>query len=132
MIVGKGIGEVFEPVENDLSGTPVLLVNPRLGVPTGPVFAGWDGVDRGPLPPGPASRIAREGRNDLRSSAIEQCPVIQDVLSSLAATDPWMCEMSGSGATCFALYEDVTKRDQAADALAQAHPDWWMMSGNLR
>ena len=47
-------------VEDDLAGTPVLLVNPRVPLSTGPVFKAWDGEDRGALPEGPASTIARE------------------------------------------------------------------------
>ena len=50
--VGTGRGDQLTPmVRNDLAGTPVLLVNPRVAVATGPVFRGWDGVDRGALDP---------------------------------------------------------------------------------
>src|SRR5690606_9006772 len=59
--IGHGTGTELEPVDNDLAGTAVLLVNPRVPLATGPVFAAWNGVDRGPLPEGPASTIAREG-----------------------------------------------------------------------
>src|SRR5690606_4115780 len=63
--IGRGTGTALEAVDDDLAGAPVLLVNPRVPLATGPVFAAWDGVDRGPLPVGPASEIAGEGRNDL-------------------------------------------------------------------
>jgi 4-diphosphocytidyl-2-C-methyl-D-erythritol kinase len=132
MAIGRGTGTELEPVENDLAEMAVLLVNPRVPLATGPVFAGWDGVDRGPLPDGPASEIAREGRNDLEKPAIEQCPVIADVLERLDDTDPWMSAMSGSGATCFGLYETAEHRDRAAAILAEQDPDWWQMSGRLR
>ncbi len=130
--IGRGTGTELEPVDSDLTGMAVLLVNPRVPVNTGPVFAAWDGRDRGPLPVGPVSTIAREGRNDLRAPAISLCPVIADVLSALAAAKPWMSEMSGSGATCFALFEDREERDKAAQTLATDHPDWWQMKGFLR
>ena len=132
MAIGRGTGTTLEPVENDLAGMTVLLVNPRVPLATGAVFAGWDGTDRGPLPDGPARRIAREGRNDLEKPAIEQCPVIADVLERLSDTDPWMSAMSGSGATCFALYETAEQRDRAAAILAEHDPNWWQMSGRLR
>lgn len=132
MCLGFGTGTELAPVENDLAGTPVLLVNPRLPLSTGPVFAGWDGVDRGPLPGGPASVIAREGRNDLEAPARALCPAIDEVLAALQATGARLARMSGSGATCFALFDDVEALRFAADAIAAAHPGWWLMTGALR
>src|SRR6188472_3455758 len=58
--IGRGTGIELEPVANDMAGMAALLVNPRVPLATGPVFAAWDGVDRGPLPAGPASAIARD------------------------------------------------------------------------
>lgn len=127
--IGRGTGAELGCVEDDLAGTPVLLVNPRVPLSTGPVFKAWDGEDRGALPEGPASKIAREGRNDLEAPAIALCPVIAEVLAALQATDPWLARMSGSGATCFALYETPEARDAAAAAMP---PDWWTMAGRLR
>ncbi len=131
MAIGGGTGTELAPVENDLAGMAVLLVNPRAPLATGPVFARWDGVDRGPLPEGPASRIAREGRNDLQAPAGSLCPAIAEVLAALDATDPWMRAMSGSGATCFALYESEGERDRAAANIAERNPGWWQMCGRL-
>ncbi len=130
--IGRGTGTELEGVENDLSGTHVLLVNPRLPVPTGPVFAAWDGVDRGPLPAGPASRIAREGRNDLEAPALSLYPAIADVLARLRDSGAWLVRMSGSGATCFALYDDRKIMRQAADEIGENRPEWWQMTGSLR
>ena len=127
--IGTGTGIDLDLAENDLAGTPALLVNPHVPLSTGPVFKAWDGIDRGPLPAGPASRIAREGRNDLEAPAISLCPVIADVLAALAATSPWLARMSGSGATCFALYGTPEARDAAAAAMPA---DWWTMVGRLR
>ncbi|MGX7952678.1 4-(cytidine 5'-diphospho)-2-C-methyl-D-erythritol kinase [Tsuneonella sp. HG249] len=132
MAIGRGTGTELEPVENDLTGMAVLLVNPRVPLETGPVFAGWDGVDRGALPSGPASKIASKGRNDLEKPAIELCPVIADVLEGLNDTDPWMSAMSGSGATCFGLYKTEAQRDRAAAIFGELNPEWWQMSGKLR
>jgi len=127
--IGTGTGTDQHDVDDDLAGTPVLLVNPRVPLSTGPVFKAWDGIDRGALPAGPASRIARDGRNDLEAPAIQLCPVIAEVLAALRATAPWLARMSGSGATCFALYETPEARDAAQAAMPAA---WWTMAGRLR
>jgi 4-diphosphocytidyl-2-C-methyl-D-erythritol kinase len=127
--IGLGTGTEQESVEDDLAGTPVLLVNPRVPLSTGPVFKAWDGEDRGALSQGPASRIAREGRNDLEAPAIALCPVIAEVLAALRDTAPWLARMSGSGATCFALYDTAEARDAAAAAMPA---EWWTMTGLLR
>jgi 4-diphosphocytidyl-2-C-methyl-D-erythritol kinase len=132
MAVGRGTGTELEPVENDLSGTPVLLVNPRVPLATPPVFKGWDGIDRGALPSGSARRIAEEGRNDLTASALDLRPEIGQVLRELEAGDTWLTRMSGSGATCFSLYEIKAARDHALRRITQERPDWWMLAGELR
>lgn len=130
--IGRGTGTELEPIDNDLAGTPVLLVNPRVPMPTRPVFAGWDGVDRGPLPAGLASQIAREGRNDLVEPAKALSPAISEVILRLRLTGAWKADMSGSGATCFALYTSEEDRDVAAATIRAFRPDWWQMAGRLR
>ncbi len=82
--IGRGTGTDLEPVESDLAGTPVLLVNPRVPMATGPVFKAWDGTDRGALPEGSPREIALAGRNDLEAPAIALCPQIAEVLAALA------------------------------------------------
>jgi 4-diphosphocytidyl-2-C-methyl-D-erythritol kinase len=127
--IGRGTGTELEPVANDLAGTPVLLVNPRIPLATGPVFKGWDMIDRGPMPSGDLRTIALEGRNDLEPSAIALIPQIADVIAALQASGAWLARMSGSGATCFALYDSPAACAAAADALP---PEWWRLSGKLR
>jgi 4-diphosphocytidyl-2-C-methyl-D-erythritol kinase len=130
--VGRGTGTELEPVDNDLAGRPVLLVNPRVPLSTRAVFAAWDGEDRGALPDGPASKIAEQGRNDLERPAISLCPEVAKVLAALRQTDATLVRMSGSGATCFALYRSTDVMRGAAEALASEHPGWWQMQGNLK
>jgi 4-diphosphocytidyl-2-C-methyl-D-erythritol kinase len=131
---GLGVGEILSPVpELRLGGTPVLLVNPREAVATGPVFAAWDGIDRGALFGDPAGRAQLfAARNDLQRAAIAQCPAIVNVLTELGGLSPWLARMSGSGATCFALFDALAERDAASVALAASHPHWWQMAGTLR
>lgn len=114
---GAGRGADLRPGPN-LAGTPILLVNPRVAVPTAAVFRRWDGVDRGPL------RDWKTGRNDLTAAATALAPEIGTVLA-------WLCRqpgvtlarMSGSGATCFALYEGLAPIVPAA---------WWSVATTLR
>ena len=131
--IGTGTGTELQSVEeNDLAGCPVLLVNPREPLPTGPVFKGWDGVDHGPLPKGTLREIALQGHNDLEASAVTICPAIADVLAALRRTGPFLARMSGSGATCFALYDSEAELNKAAENLAANHSDWWQLAGKLR
>lgn len=130
--IGRGVGEELEPAPDDLTGTAVLLVNPRVPLATGPVFKAWDGQDRGALPASSAREIALAGRNDLEAPAIALCPVIAEVLTALRGTGPWLTRMSGSGATCFALFDTADLRDAAALELTTVHPGWWQLSGRLR
>jgi len=127
-VFGTGIGDRLEPVELDLEGVPVLLVNPLVPCPTGRVFQGWDGIDRGPLDP----MDWRRGRNDLAPSAIALVPEIDEILAVLRAQLPVLARMSGSGATCFALFAGDAERDAAARRIADDHPGWWVMATSLR
>jgi len=132
--LGTGTGADLSPVpELALGGTPVLLVNPRAPVATGPVFAAWDGVDRGPLFTGADLRAQLfAARNDLQRPAIAGCPAIADALTELGGLSPWLARMSGSGATCFALFDAAGECDAAARYLADRRPEWWRMTGALR
>jgi 4-diphosphocytidyl-2-C-methyl-D-erythritol kinase len=127
-VFGVGVGEQLETVDLDLAGMPILLVNPLFECPTGPVFKNWDGVDRGPLDP----RQWQRGRNDLAMPAIALVPEIDEVLAVLRAQLPTLARMSGSGATCFALFASDAERDAAADRIEADHPDWWVMASELR
>ncbi|MDT8758353.1 4-(cytidine 5'-diphospho)-2-C-methyl-D-erythritol kinase [Sphingomonas psychrotolerans] len=121
--LGKGRGEQLEPVAG-MPGTPVLLVNPGVAVSTAEVFRRWDGVDRGPLGPDPLA-----GRNDLEAPAQAIAPVITEVLALLAAQPGVkLARMSGSGATCFALFQS---EEACAHAAARMRPDWWNVQTQL-
>ncbi|RIA45891.1 4-diphosphocytidyl-2-C-methyl-D-erythritol kinase [Hephaestia caeni] len=129
--LGTGRGEQLAPLDG-LAGTPLLLVNPRVAVSTAAVFARWDGEDRGPIAEGGLLDRALSGRNDLEAPARAIAPVIGDVLAVLGSTGaPLLTRMSGSGATCFALYRDATERAHAAAAIRASHPDWWCLESAL-
>jgi 4-diphosphocytidyl-2-C-methyl-D-erythritol kinase len=124
--VGRGRGDRLEAYHGPaLRGTPLLLVNPGVPVSTADVFRGWGGGDGGPLPENPA-----DGRNDLEPAAIAIAPMIGDVLAALKPGAS-LTRMSGSGATCFALFDSEADRDAATDRIAAAHPNWWLLATRL-
>jgi 4-diphosphocytidyl-2-C-methyl-D-erythritol kinase len=118
-IRGTGRGDLLEPAEAQVAGKPLLLVNPRAPLSTAQVFGRWRG-------------LAAEG-NDLEPPAIELAPAIGEVLAALRARPGVeLARMSGSGATCFALFESEAARDLAAAAIAASHPHWWRLASRLR
>lgn len=126
---GAGRGDELAAVTGT-AGVPVLLVNPRRPLSTGAVFGAWDGVDRGALAAGDPIAAAVAGRNDLEPAARALEPAIDGVLAWLARQGGVrLARMSGSGATCFALFEDAGARDAAAAAVPAGY---WSMAGMLR
>jgi 4-diphosphocytidyl-2-C-methyl-D-erythritol kinase len=123
--IGGGAGDQLTLLDDPtIAGTPVLLVNPRIPLSTAGVFAGWDGEDRGPLDDW------RQGRNDLEMPAIALVPAIGELLDWLRGQPgASVARMSGSGATCFALFDDEVARDAAA---AAAPERWWHLASVLR
>ncbi|MBU6251746.1 MAG: 4-(cytidine 5'-diphospho)-2-C-methyl-D-erythritol kinase [Alphaproteobacteria bacterium] len=126
---GTGTGTDLAPCGVDVAGLPILLVNPNLACPTGPVFQAWDVVDRGPLVPD----NWRTARNDLQDPAQSRLPEIGDVLAQLnMQAGVSIARMSGSGATCFAIFETSAARDAAAQSIKIARPGWWILPTRLR
>ncbi|WP_448657837.1 4-(cytidine 5'-diphospho)-2-C-methyl-D-erythritol kinase [Sphingomonas sp. CJ99] len=129
--IGRGRGEALVPVVGH-PGQPVLLVNPGIAVSTAQVFARWDGVDRGALPDGPdIMAAAGAGRNDLYPPALEVAPSIAEPMRWLAGQPgAGLVRMSGSGATCFALF-DSNDAARAAAERGRAHSHWWVRATQL-
>ena len=72
-----------------------------------------------------------DGTNDLEASAIRIQPVIGEVLAALWATGPRLSRMSGSGATCFAIFGNEADARNAAQTIRLNHPLWWVHAGML-
>ena len=127
--LGTGRGDALEEIAG-LPGTPLLLVNPLVQVSTAAVFAAWDGRDRGPIPDGDLLDRARAARNDLEAPATSLAPVIAAVRALLdRSRGVTLARMSGSGATCFALFDTTANRDLAA---GRAHESgWWTLATSL-
>lgn len=134
-----GIGESLSPA-GALPPFGVVLANPAVPVPTAAVFKALRGRYSGPAGEAPATASAREfaawlGRcgNDLAAPAIEIAPIIGEVLAALGATgECLLARLSGSGATCFALYPDDHAAEAATRVIRAAHPGWWAAATRFR
>jgi 4-diphosphocytidyl-2-C-methyl-D-erythritol kinase len=139
-----GVGDRLGPL---LALPPLfaVLANPRVGVPTAAVFAAL-GLAKGASAASPAQSAwaagptrdavldtLRVGRNDLQGAATDLAPVIADVIEALAtAPGCRLARMSGSGATCFGLFDDCHAAARAARELASGHRGWWVRPTLLR
>lgn len=135
----RGIGEDLTPVEG-LPEAWLLLVNPRVEVPTPAVFRALSRKDNPPLPeslPAWADAAALAAwlavqRNDLEAPARQIAPVITEVLDLLASQQgSLIARMSGSGATCFALFEGKAEAQAAEAAILRDRSEWWAKAGPL-
>jgi 4-diphosphocytidyl-2-C-methyl-D-erythritol kinase len=115
-----------------IAGKPLLLVNPGVPLSTAAIFGVWDRIDRGALKVDDLDGLA-QARNDLQAPAIALAPVIADVLALLAAqAGVGLIRMSGSGATCFALFDEPEACADAAAAIGREHSDCWVMATTIR
>ena len=140
----RGAGESLGPLLR-LPLLPAVLVNPGVPVETRPVFARL-GLQPGERVEAPAHPIVGDGapalellallsrgRNDLEDPACVQAPVIVDTLAVLrAARGCKLARMSGSGATCFAIFSTPNAAARAARAIRTQHPEWWVKTAALR
>jgi len=133
-----GIGERIE----EAAGLPpagIVLANPRRTLPTAAVFAArrgnfGDTARFAPMPHDAAglASVLGERRNDLTDAAVSLVPEIAGVLARLARLPGvLLARMSGSGATCFALFNDRSAALSAGAVLARAEPLWWSAAGAL-
>jgi 4-diphosphocytidyl-2-C-methyl-D-erythritol kinase len=133
-----GIGERLEPAPA-LPPAWLVLVNPMVPLHTPPVFkartgpfSAADPLTESPADPRALAAALASRRNDLTPPAISIEPVVGEVLAAIAATPGCLLpRMSGSGATCFGLYETGAEARAAAAALAAAQPGWWVASAPL-
>ena len=130
---GTGRGDRLTEVDGaSLTGTPVVLANPGVALPTPEVFAGWRGGDGGPLAAGDPLATARAGRNDLQAAATALVPSIGELLAAMeAAPGVTLARMSGSGASCYALCDSSAAATRLATALAERDRAAWVRAGAL-
>jgi 4-diphosphocytidyl-2-C-methyl-D-erythritol kinase len=145
--VMTGVGETLQPLR--LPTMPCVMINPGVPVATRDVFNAL-GLRNGQLLVGatdvflqddwPDEKASLEewvealaaSSNDLEAPAMRVQPVIADVIAALNATNgAWLARMSGSGATCFAIYENTADAGRAAETIRRDHPAWWVHAGTL-
>ncbi|MBR1153488.1 4-(cytidine 5'-diphospho)-2-C-methyl-D-erythritol kinase [Bradyrhizobium sp. JYMT SZCCT0428] len=142
-----GVGDTLTPLS--LPIMPCVMINPCVPVPTKDVFkalglrsgellVGVTDVFRGvDWPEAGASvedwvEVLAASANDLEAPAMRIQPVIGEVIAALNATNgAWLARMSGSGATCFAIYENTADAGRAAEKIRREHPGWWVHAGTL-
>lgn len=129
----RGIGESISAVSLTRDW-PAVLVFPGTGLATANVFAALVCRNNSEI------KVARElsldalarMRNDLETPAKTLCPDITNVMDRLNETDgARLVRMSGSGSACYALFEDGSKADRAAEAIRQERPHWWCMATRI-
>lgn len=136
----RGIGEVLTPLDGQ-PGWGVLLVNPGVSVPTGPVFRHFR-MSAAPFHPALPDNIpwrdpawlSRHTANDLEPAAIAIAPVIGKTLEAIRELEGCrLARMSGSGATCFGLFDTPDAAHRAEQRLARQATDngWWRWAGGL-
>jgi len=130
----SGIGEDLSAVPN-LPPFHLVLVNPGCELSTPAVFSRLHSKSNSEMPADfpvwkDAESFAKwlgDQRNDLEDPARELCPTISVVLTKLRETPGCLLSrMSGSGATCFGLYASASEAEDAARAIQQTRPDWWV------
>lgn len=85
-----------------------------------------------PASPGALADWLAPLRNDLEAPAIGLAPIVGEVLDLLAALpDVRLARMSGSGATCFALFDSEAAAADGRDEIADARPEWWCRATRL-
>ncbi|THK36887.1 4-(cytidine 5'-diphospho)-2-C-methyl-D-erythritol kinase [Ensifer sp. MPMI2T] len=131
-LLAKGIGEAITALP-DLPSFPIVLVNPLVAVSTPVIFRMLINKANPPLVL-PQGQNTAEGwlsamadmRNDLEPPARELAPVIEDVSDILRAAGAALVRMSGSGATCFGLFDSDERAHQAAERISASHPEWYV------
>jgi len=134
-----GIGEILQPVPGGLPDLPAVLVNPGVAVSTEAVFKALNGAYSAPpnTPKTFADTVAllaalAHTHNDLEAPAIQFVPAIGDVLAALRTCDGIrLARMSGSGATCFGIFDTASAAQEAAHRIHGDRPDWWVAACSL-
>ncbi|MEO1398613.1 MAG: 4-(cytidine 5'-diphospho)-2-C-methyl-D-erythritol kinase, partial [Pseudomonadota bacterium] len=130
-----GIGEDIVPV--DVASMAIILVNPGMPVSTPAVFTALEAKRNPSLTQLPSTNDQttwiewlRAQRNDLQTSALASVPNISACLQALEEKPGYLLgRMSGSGATCFGLFDDDQSALKAVSSIRNANPDWWVRAG---
>jgi len=137
----RGVGEILS-APLPLPPLPAVLVNPGVALSTKAVFAGWTAAAHA-LPFDLAAAANADSRepllrllllhaNDLEPAASALAPAVGEVLADLRVlADCRLARMSGSGATCFALFSSAAAAIAGAETLRGKFPHWWVRATKL-
>lgn len=132
----SGIGEKID-IKDEPSDLYAILVNPGKSLSTPEVFKNFKGEFRAPVkcPDFKTTEalidFVKDQHNDLQAAAIELVPEIQDLLDALDQNGAEVSRLSGSGATCFGLFTNEEKRDEAYLAMKDQFPNFWLQKARL-
>jgi 4-diphosphocytidyl-2-C-methyl-D-erythritol kinase len=131
-LVARGTGDELSFV-SDFPALGLVLVNPGVGVSTPAVFSALQKRENDSLPPLPSHldfhtirNWLENTRNDLEDAARSIEPSIGAAKAALEKAGAGFARMSGSGATCFGLFETGNVAKRAAAAIRSRHPDWFV------
>ncbi|MHC1549868.1 4-(cytidine 5'-diphospho)-2-C-methyl-D-erythritol kinase [Phyllobacterium sp. K27] len=133
-LIARGIGEELEAV-TAIPRLPMVLVNNGTAVSTPQVFGALKKQDNPGLPTLPrfgsvndVCAYLEQTENHLYAATVELLPIIGDTMDALCSTSPRLARMSGSGATCFAIYDSDEAAFAAASQLRNAYPSWFVIN----
>ncbi len=134
----RGFGNIIDEAPT-MPEIPVVLVNPLVNCPTKDVFLNRSGSfkNESALPRKFSSvhtlvKTLSSLGNDLTVSATKHVPEISNILTAIEMENGCLlARMTGSGATCFGLFESLEKAEKAASSIQLENPDWWVKSGWL-
>ncbi|YBV98259.1 4-(cytidine 5'-diphospho)-2-C-methyl-D-erythritol kinase [Phyllobacteriaceae bacterium JZ32] len=137
-LLARGIGEALHPVSR-FPSLPIVLANDGTGLSTPRVFQALSRRDNPPLPSPPdfstieaVCAYLRQTRNDLYAASLTLAPALAGLLDLFAQAGARFTQMSGSGATCFAVFQDNAAAAQAAAFLKARHPHWFVVATETR
>ncbi|NWJ24999.1 4-(cytidine 5'-diphospho)-2-C-methyl-D-erythritol kinase [Rhizobium sp. RM] len=126
-LIARGIGEEIEVI-TDLPKLFLVLANPLMAVSTPDIFRRLENKSNPALPAKPQAdwlTFVAESRNDLEAPAKALLPEISEISALLAQHDATIVRMSGSGATCFGLFQSLDAAKAAEVSLRNQKPDWY-------
>ena len=130
-LIARGIGERIELLAH-FPTFHLLLVNPNVAVSTPQIFKQLASKNNSPLTPLPQGENwldwLKAQRNDLQKPAMKAEPIIGDVINIISENGARLARMSGSGATCFGIFENAEACEMARFKIAGAYPNWWCVA----
>ncbi|GFZ89069.1 4-diphosphocytidyl-2-C-methyl-D-erythritol kinase [Rickettsiales bacterium] len=131
LCIARGIGEQAEVLTQDfgLQGMQLLLVNPGVSLLAKTVYQAYRGPYRDPMSFNNLKQIFSNSSNDLQKPASHIAPEINEVISALQQQEGCkLARMSGSGATCFGIFEDSAQLQKAAENM---NSKWWSKTATI-